>query len=159
MCPFFNDTYRTNLSHYQIYKSRWSLSKCLYLGSRFGLLFCWPIVMYALVFDHDEKSCKPFLVIVSVIFALLVCPSLFVTHKFTAKFINSIYHQLAVPTSMFICPPCICNHRRKTLVIGHLSALPLCRPLRHLLVFPEGHSTLETNISNIKENRVFPRQI
>ena len=77
VCPLFNDPYRPNLFNYQIYKSRWSLSKCLYLVCRFGLLLCWPIVMYALSFDHDKESCQPFLVIVSVLFILFVRPALF----------------------------------------------------------------------------------
>jgi len=77
-----------NLSnyHYQIYKSRWSLSKCLYLACRFGILLCWPIVMYSFMFDHDVESCKPFLVIVSVLLMLFVRPAFFVTHKFTVNF-------------------------------------------------------------------------
>ena len=90
VCPFFDDPYRINLSnyyHFQIYKSRWSLSKCLYLVCRFGLLLCWPIIMYAFMFDHDVESCKPFLLIVSILFMLFVRPALlFVTHKLTANF-------------------------------------------------------------------------
>src|SRR6266545_2692466 len=63
----------TKVYYYQIYKSRWSLTKCLYLVCRFGLLLGWPIVMYAFLSDHDEESCKPYLVVVSVLFMLFVC--------------------------------------------------------------------------------------
>jgi len=62
--------------HYQIYESRWSLTKYLYLACRFGPLLSWPIVMYAFLFDHDMESCEPFVVIVSVAFMLFVCPVL-----------------------------------------------------------------------------------
>jgi len=77
----------TNLSNYQIYKSRWSASKCLYLACRFLLLLGLPIVIYAFFFDHDMESCQPILVTVSVVFTLCVRPALFlVTPKFTANF-------------------------------------------------------------------------
>ena len=64
--------YKTNPFNDQIYKSRWTLTKCLYLASRFGLLLGWPVVMYALLFDHDMESCKPSLVVVTVLFMLFV---------------------------------------------------------------------------------------
>ena len=149
--------YRPNRSNYQIYKSRWSLTKCLYLACRFGLLLCWPIVMYAFSFDHDEESCRPFLVIVSVLFMLFVRPTLFflLTNSQLTHCPPTVYHWLAVLPSMSICPPCICNHRRKTLVIVHLSTLPLCLPLRPRLVFSEPNDTLERSLSNIRQNRVF----
>ena len=149
--PLIDDPHKINLSNYQIYKSRWTIPKCLYLACRFGLLLCWPIVMYALLFDHNEESCQPFLVITSILFMLFVRPALFVvTHKFTLY--PSIYHRLAMPPSMSICPPCIYSHRRKTLVVGHLSTLPLCLPLRHLLEFSERNDTPEGNLSNVRQN-------
>jgi len=43
--------------------------------------------MYAFMFDHDVESCKPFLVIVSVLLMLFVrLAFFFVTHKFTVNF-------------------------------------------------------------------------
>ena len=57
--------------------------------------------------------------------------------------------------SMYIHPPCLCNHRRKTLVNAHISTLLLCLPLRRLLVFPERNDTLERPLSNIGQNSMF----
>ena len=59
--------------------------------------------MYAFLSDHDMESCKPFLIIVSVIFILLVCPALFFIHELTANFTEHIYHQLDQPCS----PQCL----------------------------------------------------
>jgi len=72
-------------------------------------------------------------------FSLCYSYAFFVTQKFPANFTD---HQLAMLPSMSICPPCICNHRRKTQVFAHLSTLPLCLPLRHLLALSERNDTL-----------------
>ncbi len=150
----FDHLYKTNLSDHQIYQSRWSLSKSLYLACRFSLLLGWPIVMYAFLFDHDMESCKPLLVIVTVLIMLFVRPAL--SLLFTANFTDSTLYitKLAMLSSMFIYPPRICNHRRKALVIAHLSTLPFCLPLRRLLVFSERIDTLEGCLFNIRQNRV-----
>ena len=142
----------TKLTHYQIYKSRWSLTKCLYLACRFGLLLGWPVVMYAFLFDHDEESCQPFVVGVSVLFTL------FVRSVLSLLLINSLLTLLTQPyiptiaslSSMYMDPPRIRDHRCKTLVTIHLSALLLCLPLCRLLGIFERNGTLERLLSNIR---------
>src|SRR6266702_2867655 len=95
------------------------------------------------LFDHDMESCKPFLVIVTVLIMLFVrlALSLF-NHKSLLTF-----PQLAMLCSMHIHPPRICNHRRKTLFVAHLSTCPLWLPLRRRLVFSERNDTLERRLS------------
>src|SRR6266542_6733137 len=146
-------TILTKTYYYQIYRSRWSLTKCLYLASRFGLLLGLPIIMYALLLDHDMESCKPFVVIVAVLFMLFVCPVLLTNSLLTL--LTRPYIPIAMLCTMYIYPPCICNHRRQTLVIAHLSTLLPCLPLRHLPVFSERIGTLERHLSNIRQNWVF----
>ena len=46
---------------------------------------------------------------------------------------HTLNFNLAVPPSMSIRPPCMGIHRCKTVVIVHLSPLPLCLPLCRLL--------------------------
>ena len=127
----------TNTYFYQIYKSRWSLTKCLYLACRFGLLLGWPIVMSAFLIDHDEESCQPFVIAISVLFMLFVRPvlSLLLTNSLLTLLTQPYIPPIAVLSSMYMHPPRICHHRCKTLVTARLSALPLCLPLRRLLVF------------------------
>jgi len=53
-----------------MYKSKWSLLKCLYLACRFCPLLGWPAVMYALLWDHDIDKCKPMIIINAMVFLL-----------------------------------------------------------------------------------------
>ncbi len=89
--------------------------------------------------------------------ALRMSCAFVVTHKFVANFtdLTLFITKLAMLSSMHIYPPCICNHRRKTLVVAHLSTLPLCPSLLPHLACSEQTDTLERCLSNIRQNRVF----
>jgi len=56
-----------------IHKSKWSLLRALYYGCRFGPLLLYPIVIYGLVGDHDEESCKPLIPLVTFCLNLFPC--------------------------------------------------------------------------------------
>ena len=148
---------QTYLSNYQIYKSSWSLTKCLYLACRFSLLLGWPFAMYAFLVDHDMESCKPILVIITALFMLFVCSATLSFFR-VLTLLNSLtrpYYQLALLSSMHICPPRICNHGCKALVIARLSTQPLCLLLRRLPVFPGSNDPLGRRLSEIRQNRLF----
>ena len=81
----------------------------------------------------------------------------FVLHFFFVihGFADPICWQLGMAPSVSICPPCICDHRCRTLVVARLYTLPLFLPLHHMLVLREWNDTLERSLSNIWQNRVF----
>ncbi|KAF9523070.1 hypothetical protein CPB83DRAFT_66758 [Crepidotus variabilis] len=45
-----------------IYRSRWTLLKCLYLACRFIPLILWPVNMYSFMNDHTLPECMPLVV-------------------------------------------------------------------------------------------------
>ncbi len=69
---------KSNLSKYcQIYKSRWSLTKFLYLACRYTPIVFLPFALYAYIPDHDLETCHHFLNIISLMSILVVCLSNF----------------------------------------------------------------------------------
>ena len=67
----------------------------------------------------------------------------------------TIYQQLAMLCSLYIYPPRICNHRRKTHFTAHLSTLLLCLHLRPLLVFTGQNDAPGRPLPNTGQNRMF----
>jgi len=103
---------------------------------------------------YDMEFCKPSLVIVSVLSILFVCfVHSFFAYKFAEK--STIYQQLAMLCSLYIYPPRICNHRRKTHFTAHLSTLLLCLHLRPLLVFTGQNDAPGRLLPNTGQNRMF----
>jgi len=121
---------------------------------------CSPLLAYRHVFLHNRSRTGVLQALyhhrLSPFHAIRTSCVVLVAHKLTAKFTDPTYHQLVMLTSMSICPPCICNHRRKALVVAYLSTLPHWLPLHRLLVFCEADDTLGSRLSNIGQNSVFP---
>lgn len=114
---------------FQVYKSRWTLMKCLYLVCRFCPLLFWPAIMYALLWDHDMDRCKPMLVINAVIFLLFVCPSL------NLEKLNWYLSLTGYHTPVHIYSPCICVHGCNERVTRHMFVFLLRIPFHCILVF------------------------
>ncbi|KAF9527416.1 hypothetical protein CPB83DRAFT_394971 [Crepidotus variabilis] len=55
-----------------IYKSQWSLLKCLYLACRFAPIALWPVNMYSFMNEHTRQGCQPLVIFESLSFGLLL---------------------------------------------------------------------------------------
>lgn len=126
--PFLTSLFQVTLfGLHQVYKSRWSLTKCLYLACRFCPLCLWPVVMYGFIGNHGMETCEKLVIAISVVFMLLV--------RFSRRPNGSLLNRpSALLPTMYIHITCMGVHGRQTRNFICICALSPCIYLSHVLV-------------------------